>query len=31
MAAIASVESGFNPYVIRVNSSARGSAELSRQ
>src|SRR3954467_3274605 len=31
MAAIASVESGFNPYAIRMNSSARGSAGLSRQ
>src|SRR3954453_2580696 len=31
MAAIASVESGFNPYAIRMNSSARGSTGLSRQ
>jgi type IV secretion system protein VirB1 len=31
MAVIASVESGFNPYAIRMNSSARGSAGLSRQ
>jgi type IV secretion system protein VirB1 len=31
MAAIASVESGLNPYAIRMNSSARGNAELSRQ
>ena len=31
MAAIASVESGFNPYAIRMNSSARGNAGLSRQ
>jgi len=31
MAAIASVESGFNPYAIRMNSSGRGSAGLSRQ
>ena len=31
MAAVASVESGFNPYAIRMNSSARGSAGLSRQ
>src|SRR5215212_1101545 len=31
MAAIASVESGLNPYAIRMNSSARGNAGLSRQ